>query len=100
MSDSDAWQRLLAAGFGPGEVRRALSALAGCRVPTRRRLRAWREVESAAALLAEGRTAAEIVSALRQRHGISRVTAYRRIWSAVSLPAPPETNDGHTAATR
>ena len=99
-ADSDAIRRLQAAGFAPGEVRRALLALAGATVPSARRQRAWREVETAAALLGEGCAGVEVVEALRQRYGISRVTAYRRIWAAVSLSAPSETDGRDTSASQ
>lgn len=101
MTDPDPLHRLLAAGFDHGAARRALMALAGDRVPSARRLRAWRAVELAAALLAEGRSRAEVGRVLRQRYGCSRATAYRRIAAvrAVSLRAPHETTADDTAAT-
>ena len=92
---SELLTRLRAHGFATGEGRRALAALAGARVPTLPRVRAERQTATAAELLAEGRPAAEVAKVLRQRYGISRASAYRRIAAAVSTFPPPETTDCH-----
>lgn len=83
MSDLDTVRRLQSAGYGPSEIRRLLRVMAGRKISLRFE-RTWRQTDEARALLADGRTVAEVVEALRCRFGISTATAYRRIAAAFS----------------